>query len=363
MVFDWPFQDFSATPPSVLSVKIIMATTLASLLTTDAFSDELRWEQLAPLPDALGVAAPFAGVSGGVLFVAGGAHFPEKMPWKGGTKKWLDHVWRLDAPDGVWREAGRLPGALAYGVSVSTARGVVCAGGSDSARHFAECFRLALRGGALAVESLPPLPVALANHCGALLGDTLFVAGGAEKPGEHAASARVFALDLAVENAVWREIESLPGGPRILAAAGSHDGAFYVFGGAALDAKADGKIARTWLRDAWSYQRGAGWKRLADLPKPLVAAPSPAPFVNGKFLLLAGDDGSLAGFTPVEKHPGFSRAILAYDPARDRWSEAGEVPAARATVPCVAWRGAFIIPSGEVRPGVRSPEIWSLVPR
>ena len=340
-----------------------MVTILATFLATDAFAGELRWEQLAPLPDPLGVAAPFAGVGSGALLVAGGAHFPGSMPWEGGTKVWLDRVWRLDAPDGSWREAGRLPRALAYGVSVSTARGVVCAGGSDSARHFAECFRLALRGDALAVESLPPLPVALANHCGALVGGTFYVAGGAEMPGEQAASPRVFSLDLAAENAAWREIESLPGGPRILAAAGSHDGAFYVFGGASLDAKADKKIARTWLRDAWSYRPGAGWKRLADLPKPLAAAPSPAPFVNGKFLLLAGDDGSLAGFTPIEKHPGFPRTILAYDPARDRWSEAGEVPAARATVPCVGWRGAFIIPSGEVRPGVRSPEIWSLVPR
>ena len=80
-----------------------MVTTLATFLATDAFADELRWEQLPPLPDTLGVAAPFAGVSGGALLVAGGAHFPGKMPWGGGTKAWLDRVWRLDAPDGAWR--------------------------------------------------------------------------------------------------------------------------------------------------------------------------------------------------------------------------------------------------------------------
>ena len=72
---------------------------------------------------------------------------------------------------------------------------------------------------------------------------------------------------------------------------------------------------------------------------------------------------SRAGFTPVEKHPGFPKQILAYDPALDRWSEAGETPAPRATVPCVEWRSAFIVPSGEVRPGVRSPEVWSFRPR
>jgi N-acetylneuraminic acid mutarotase len=81
--------------------------------------------------------------------------------------------------------------------------------------------------------------------------------------------------------------------------------------------------------------------------------------VDGKLLLLSGDDGSLAGFQPLEKHPGFPKDILAYDPALDRWSALGEVPAPRATVPCIEWRGAFIIPSGEARPGVRSPEVWS----
>ncbi len=77
--------------------------------------------------------------------------------------------------------------------------------------------------------------------------------------------------------------------------------------------------------------------------------------------MTAGDDGSRAGLSPPEKHPGFPKAILAYDPALDAWSEAGEVPAPRATVPCVEWRGRFVVPSGEMRPGVRSPEVWSFM--
>jgi N-acetylneuraminic acid mutarotase len=56
--------------------------------------------------------------------------------------------------------------------------------------------------------------------------------------------------------------------------------------------------------------------------------------------------------------PVFQGKILAYDPTHDRWSEAGDTPAPRATVPAVEWNGAFVIPSGEVRPGVRSPEVF-----
>src|SRR5690606_22493000 len=93
--------------------------------------------------------------------------------------------------------------------------------------------------------------------------------------------------------------------------------------------------------------------------RPVAAAPSPAPVVNGEILLLPGDDGSLAGFQPVAGHPGFSRRMLAYDIRRDAWREAGEAPFALVTTSCVAWRGRLVVPGGEVRPGVRSPEVWA----
>jgi N-acetylneuraminic acid mutarotase len=322
--------------------------------------DAFAWRQLPPLPDPVGVAAPFAGVSNGALVVAGGANFPGKLPWEGGVKTWHDRVSILENPGANWREAGKLPHPLAYGVSATTRAGIVCAGGSDATRHYAETIRLSWSAGALAIEPLPALPVALANAAGALVGETLIVACGAEQPGEQSASNRGFALDLAKKTSAWHELPALPAPPRVLAAAASHGGAFYLFGGVALEPNADGKIARRYLRDAWSFRADQGWKRLAELPKPLAAAPSPAPVIDGRIVLLAGDDGSRAGFQPPEKHPGFPGAILSYDPTLDRWSEAGETPAPRATVPCVGWRGELIIPSGEVRPGVRSPEIWSV---
>ncbi|MCX6905182.1 MAG: hypothetical protein NTW03_17230, partial [Verrucomicrobia bacterium] len=71
---------------------------------------------------------------------------------------------------------------------------------------------------------------------------------------------------------------------------------------------------------------------------------------------------SLAGFKPVEKHPGFSRNILGFDTRSGEWKAMGETPAPRATVTAVPWGDAFVIPSGEVRPGVRSPEVWAMKP-
>ena len=177
------------------------------------------------------------------------------------------------------------------------------------------------------------------------------------------ASNRVFRLPSGDPPPAWQELPPLPAEPRILPVAAAADRAFYLFGGTALEAS-QGKIVRRPLRDAWRYTPTDGWKRLADLPKPCVAAPSPAPVVrkgnHEGVLLLAGDDGSRAGFQPVEQHPGFPDTVLWYDFTADHLEVSGKVPAPRATVPCVKWGQSFIIPSGEVRPGVRSPEVWAL---
>ncbi len=318
----------------------------------------LHWSQLPPLPDALGVAGPFAGVSGDTLLVGGGANFPGKMPWEGGKKIWHDDVYALTGTTGHWARVGKLPRPLAYGVSVTTDPGVVCIGGSDADRHYRDVFLLSFRDSKLTVQTLPSLPLPLANAAGALVGSTIYIAGGSEQPGEQAANRQCFALDLCKTNPAWQTVPLCPGKARILPVAAASKKDFYLFGGAALE-PTNGKIARVYLRDAWRYEPQHGWQRLADLPKPCVAGPTPAPSVDANFLLVGGDDGSRAGFQPPEKHPGFPNLLLAYDVKTGNWHTNGEIPAARATVPAVFWRDRYIVPSGEMRPGVRSPEVWT----
>ena len=80
---------------------------ILSLMTLTACAQEsLVWTTLPSLPDRLGVAAPFAGVSGGSLLVGGGANFPDRMPWEGGRKVWHDTVWALAQPGGAWQAVG-----------------------------------------------------------------------------------------------------------------------------------------------------------------------------------------------------------------------------------------------------------------
>ncbi len=334
-----------------------MALTSSSLLAANIVPDD--WRHLPDIPDKLGLAGAFAGVVEGSLVVAGGANFPDKMPWDGGIKKWHDTVWVLDKPDGAWREAGRLPRPLGYGVCGSTSKGLVIAGGSDLQQHHKETFRLSFKDGMAVTEPWPALPLALANCFGALVGDVLYVAGGNERAGEMECVNRAFTLNLA-EPSAWKEIEPIPGKPRFLCAAAAHDGALYICGGTTLEPQADGKMNRVYLKETWIYRPGKGWSRLADMLRPAVAAPAPMPLRDGRLLVLSGDDGSHWGFQPPVKHPGFPAAIQGYDIAADQWTEAGLLPAGRAVLPCVIWRDGIVIINGEQRPGVRSPQVWSL---
>lgn len=325
---------------------------------TAAPAPGLTWSKLPSLPDPLGVAGPFAGVSGGTLLVAGGANFPDKMPWEGGKKVWHGTVHALSATNAAWQVAGHLPQPLAYGVSVSFQGRVLCVGGSDADRHYAGAFFLGWEAGRLTVTPVAPLPLPLANAAGAVVGETVFVAGGSEAPGEQAATRRCFAFERAGAEWRWRELEPLPGAARILPTAAVVEGAFHLLGGAALEA-VDGQVKRVPLREVWRYRPGQGWDRRPDLPKPAVACPSPAPVNGPRLFLVGGDDGSRVGGLPAT-HPGFPTAIVSYDAHRGTSEWRGETPASRATAPVVEWAGRWVIPSGEVRPGVRSPEVWTL---
>lgn len=342
-----------------LNLRGILSTLFLSWSIPLPAASQLIWEALPPLPDREGFAGAFAGVSGGALLIAGGANFPERKPWEGGKKVWHDTVFALEKPDGRWKVAGQLPRPLGYGISLSTRQGVICVGGSDANRHYPDTFVLTFSNGTARTQPLPSLPIPLANAAGALLGETVYVCGGSEQPGERSAMNRLLALDLAAPTPHWRELDPCPGQPRILPVAAALEGAFCLAGGAALE-NTNGQMSRVYLRDAWRYESSRGWKRMADLLKPSVAAPSPAPVVGSRFLIVGGDDGSLVGFKPVERHPGFPKTVLAFDMLKNEWSQIGEAPASRATLPTTWWHDRFVLPSGEIRPGVRSPEVWTL---
>lgn len=341
----------------------------------------LDWSRPLPsLPDDHGFAGMFAGISGGALIAAGGANFPDAPPWQGGTKVWHDSIYVLASNGAKWNTAGeKLPRPLAYGVSLtvrhdaiatSDHRGVVCLGGDDGKQARREAFLLTWHGRSIRTTPLPSLPRACTQMCGAQVGDVLYVAGGAESLDATRSLRTFWSLDLALtlragdnnhRTTAWRELDGWPGVERMQAIAAGGDDAFYLIGGVRLTADKEGRPTRVtpYLRDAYRYTPSTGeWRQLAELPRPVAAAPSPAPVIDGSILVLGGVDGSLF-LHDQATHPGFTRRTLRYEIAANGWSEGDSMPegVARVTVPCVPWRNGFAVVSGESRPGVRSPAV------
>ena len=129
-----------------------------------------------------------------------------------------------------------------------------------------------------------------------------------------------------------------------------------------------GKAARRYLADAYQFSPGRSWRRIADLPRATAAAPSPAPAYGQSHLLVFGGDDGInpppAGrvWELKDKHPGFSRDILAYHTITDTWTKMGMLPAGHVTTTAVRWGDSIIIPSGEIRPGVRTAAVFEAVP-
>lgn len=355
-------------------------------IASDTTKPYLQWSQLPAIPDQVGFAGSFAGVSNGALLVAGGSNFGAGgTPWNGGVKTWYDKIYVLEQPNGYWKEVGKLPHPLAYGVSCTWQDGVIIAGGSDAQKHYNEVLLLRYKNGRIETENLPALPAPVANACGLIIDTKLYIAGGIVTPTATQAEKNFWVMDLAAPAAQrsWTTLSSWPGPGRMLAVAGTQEGAFYLISGASLTKQAgDSTVHRTFLKDAYKYIPGksAGWQRIADLPQSVAAAPSPA-FTTGQthLLLFGGDNGNYFDQNAAlqQKHPGFSREVWMYNSLTDSWSTIGNVitdkradaagnPLASTWAPvtttAVVWNGNLVLPGGEVRPGTRTNRVLMATP-
>ncbi|MCY2970461.1 MAG: galactose oxidase, partial [Planctomycetota bacterium] len=203
------------------------------------------------------------------------------------------------------------------------------------------------------------LPKPCANMCGMKIGDMVYLAGGTNAPDSAKALHNFWCLNLNDVKAGWKVLEPWPGTGRMLSVCASDGENFYLFSGAALSLNAMGKVDRNYLSDAFVFNPKDGWKKLPPMPRPCVAAPSPAIFNKGGIQLFCGDDGKLVNFEPKQSHPGFPKSSLIYDSKSNSWAKELPFHLSRATVPLTSWQGLNVLTSGEVRPGIRTPEIWS----
>ncbi len=317
------------------------------------------WTPLPALPDPEGFAGMCAGTCGEIMICAGGTNFPEKPMLEGGAKTWTDRIFTLSPGENEWKEAGTLPVPYAYGASAGIREGLLCIGGCGKEGHRKDVYLLNLAKGTVTTHPFPSLPIALAYTAAAVLDGKVYLTGGCERPGEQDCTNRVFMLDTRRTEQGWLEQAPLPGRGRFLHQMAATDGALYVLGGIGLREQ-DGQQVRELLKEAWSYTPEHGWTRLPDMPYAIAAAPTPAPVSgNGVIYLLGGDDGSGKKYTP-QTNPGFNNQSLCLDTADMTWHDAGPIAAPRAVLPCCAWQDRFAAVNGELKPGRRSPEVWSI---
>jgi N-acetylneuraminate epimerase len=342
---------------------------LFSLLTQVAFGksplSEIDAARLPDLPDPIGFAAPFVGVAGDALIVAGGTNFPDAPPWKNGTKTWHDEAFVLPSANDQWRKGFKLSHRNAYGTSLTTKAGMLCIGGCDDKSNLDDVFMLQWDGKNLTQHKMPSLPHPTSCAAGAVVGSRVYVAGGQAGPNPVSGPSYSYfwMLDLEQDSRGWRTLPTWPGPERFYAIAGSDGRSFFLFSGIRRTEDNQQRPKLEYLIDAYRFDPVAEkWARLVDLPHANSAVASPAPFANGGFFFLGrGADGT-GSDVPLDKRRPFSREVLRYDVSADKFRTVGSVPFGLAAVSSSQWHGSFIIASGESGPGVRSRAVWSIRP-
>lgn len=322
------------------------------------------WTRHADFPLAPGMAGILAGTHAGAIVAAGGANFPDKMPWEGGRKHYYDEIFLLRSATAAWESAGRLPEKRGYAAVVSLPAGVLAIGGESADAITAEVWWLRVRDGQVTVTPAPSLPAPRTCAAAVVSGGKIYVAGGYAPGPLRASTADFLVFDPAHPADGWQRLPTWPGptrGQAVMAALGD---AVYLISGLEMQPGADGKPAPRYLADAYRFRAGA-WEKLPDPPWSAIAAPSPAPVTvdgaGGRIHVLGGVDHRLVGKVPRDTR--VPDHLLDFDVARHAWIErADRWPASVVTAPAFQLGTAWWIVSGEIMAGVRTPQVWSWSP-
>lgn len=324
-----------------------------------------------------GVSACYAGMLDGRLIMAGGCNFPGLPPRLGGVKKYYPGIYAasLDAAELSWERIGDLPVPAAYGVSVTTPEGIVCIGGNNADGQLDTVVRIRLVDGAAVCEPLPSLPSGIDNMTGAFAGSRIFVAGGVY---DGKACRKLLFLDLDALEKGWQALPDFPGPRRTqpVSAAFFQDGeyVFYLWGGFA--GATDGDPVSLSV-DGLKYETATGkWSPVAG-PKDTggvqvsLGGGAAAVLAPDKVVATGGVDRDIFYHALLKLPEGYfdhdpawyrlGRNILVYDTVKDRWSVvANTSETARAGAVLVGDGRCFANICGELKPGVRSPQVTLL---
>lgn len=347
----------------------------------------IDWKIGAELPaiqdhqKALGLAGPVVGISEDKLIVGGGANFPDSMPWLGGKKKYYDEIYVFEKDEKgniqLYPKTFHLPQTLAYPANVSTLEGIISAGGENQNGISKKTFLLKWDkdNQTMVVQPLPELPLALSNAAITAGESIIYLAGGET---ENGVSNKFYRLNLKDISSGWTELPDLqkPVSHSVMV---MQSDKIYLIGGRRRNPNGISDL----YASVFCYDlKKEKWSKKHPLPYALSAGTGLA-IDKQSILIFGGDKG--ATFHKTEEliaeikkeindsvkqqlinrkanlqasHPGFSKEVLKYDVCENTWKPVGIIPfSTPATTTAVQWKDEIVIPSGEIKAGVRTPAL------
>ena len=375
---------------------LIMLSTFGSIKTGPK-PMKIEFDTLSMIPPAsgksiqYGFAGALVGCDNNQLIVAGGSNFEDNLPWRGGTKLYHDNIYvltHLENGSYLWIQLKqKLPFPMAYSALVPDGNGFISIGGEDLHGKLNQVFKFYMKGDSLCFKRFPALTFALSNSGAAKIGSKVYVAGGLDAKN---ATNHFMSLDLSSTDMKWERLPDLPESLSHAVVVSQSDGTedcIFVIGG-----RNQTGVTSAFLSNIWKYSPSgkqwikAGILQMRNQDKFGLSAGTGVAFGDRWIILIGGDKGNLFNKTEIlndkiskvpegmekekllkekdthlSNHPGFSKEILTFNTRTGELQKIGEVPGkSQVTTTAFWWNDEVIIPSGEIRPGVRTPLISSL---
>lgn len=376
----------------ILSV-LIMSTTDA--LSQKKVINHIQWKKAAQLQNAdgsisLGFAGAINGINNDALIVSGGANFQDKMPWEGGKKHYSKeiHVLQKSNNNYNWNKAVKstLPEPIAYCGSTSTDLGVIYVGGENENGLSNKTFILKWNASKNEVEikSLPSFPIHITNIGLTHIGNVVYAIGGDEAS---KSSDLFLSLDLNNSNPEWKTLPKLPialANSVVVAQNEKDETNIYVIGGRTKTPSGISDLHNTTFVFNLKKQIWESRVNISDGENTTnFSAGAGAAVGNHSIVIVGGDNGTVfhkietylsqiaLTNSPEEKaklaseknklntnHDGFYKGVLLYNTLTDSWSKIGELPfLAHVTTTATLWNGEIVLSNGEIKPGIRTPDV------
>lgn len=373
----------------------IIAIVLTGCVTKSSQVVPFEWSETSEIPapvgkkDQPGLAGALTGVSNDHLIIAGGANFPDALPWKGGTKVYNSTVYATKKDSNnqlIWiQSSDTLSTPFGYSANVAYQQGFISVGGesSDGPLSSVSYWTWDSEDNKIIQSEYPSLPHAITNASAAILNNKLYAIGGENQT---EAFSDVWYLDLNDKKKGWQKGPQIPKPTShsvAIVQAGLAGDQLYVVGGRSRQSSGISQLYNQVLKFDSKNSRWVEKSRIGNGTNNLPALSAAIAFAEGNYIyVLGGDDGQVfhkietfakkakeaqselerkellsKQYELAEQHPGFSRDVFQYNTVKDEWKKLNPLPYAPVTTTAVVWAGEIFIPSGEIHPGIRTPKI------